>query len=105
VHKLDAVQKSLNIVPAGVAFSTPQQPAVFNRETSLKLISKRYTVAALQSVFATGPVLPAVLETFKNRAARIFLRQFGWNILAAVSQKKQKIINRNGVIPSLPIGM
>ncbi|MGB9441963.1 MAG: hypothetical protein WCB15_28755 [Desulfobacterales bacterium] len=64
----------------------------------MQLFFERDTVIAAASMGAALPVLPAILKAFKNRSTGLLVIQFGWNSLAAVLEKKQKIFNRNGVI-------
>jgi hypothetical protein len=71
----------------------------------MQLIFKRDTITAVPGMGAAVPVLPAILKASKNRSAGILETQFGWNALAAVLEKKQKIFNRNCVIPPYPAGI
>jgi hypothetical protein len=65
----------------------------------MQLIFKRDTVTTVPGMGVAVPVLPAILKASKNRPTGILVIQFGWNSLVAVLEKKQKIFNRNCVIP------
>jgi hypothetical protein len=105
MDKLNAMQKRFQVIPAGAAVRTAQQPAVFDRKAGLQLIFKRNTTMASQPMIGAVPVLPAVLVAFKNGPAAISLEQIGWNFLTAGFEKKQKIVNRNGIISPHSGGM
>ena len=103
VNELDPGENGFTIVSAGCTVRTMNQPAVFNRKTGLKLISKGNAVLTATTMLSTLPVLPAILITFKYKPVGIFTQQFRWNFLVAVFEKKQKIIDQDGIISAHPM--